>query len=297
MKKSLFSGKLIIIIFCIVAAFAGLFIFFKFQKKSVQPPVINSLPENKIETPEIKLLGLSFEGRKIEAYNFGKGENHLVFVGGIHGGYEWNTVLLAYKFIDYLNDNKKSLPENLKITVIPVLNPDGLFKIIGKEGRFDTADIPAGTNGEGRFNAKGVDLNRNFDCKWKSKGVWGQREVNCGNGPFSEPESMALKNFISENRPATVIFWHSKSNGIYASYCQDDVLEETIKIMNVYSKASGYPIYETFQAYEVTGDAADWLASIRIPAITVELKTHEKVEWDENLAGIKALLEYYENKK
>jgi hypothetical protein len=64
--------------------------------------------------------------------------------------------------------------------------------------------------------------------------------------------------------------------------------------MNAYAGATGYKAVDTFDAYEVTGDAEGWLASIGIPAITVELKTHEAVEWDRNLAGIKAMFAYYE---
>ena len=49
--------------------------------------------------------------------------------------------------------------------------------------------------------------------------------------------------------------------------------------------------------YTITGDAEGWLASIGIPAITVELSTHATIEWDKNLAGFKALLGYYGAKK
>jgi hypothetical protein len=298
MKKSLFSKQFIIVVFCIVALGAGLLVFFTLRKSDVIEPISINLPlEKKTQNPERKVLGLSVEGREIESYEFGNGKTQLIFVGGIHGGYEWNSVVLMYKLIDYLEENPESIPKTLNITVIPSLNPDGVFKTIGKEGRFDIADVPARSNGEGRFNANTVDLNRNFDCHWKSKGLWGTKEVNCGTGPFSEPESAALKKLILENNPSAVIFWHSKSNGVYASYCQDDILQETRDIMNAYSEASGYPPYDTFNQYEVTGDASDWLASIGIPAISVELKTHETVEWDQNLAGIQALFKYYESKK
>ena len=37
----------------------------------------------------------------------------------------------------------------------------------------------------------------------------------------------------------------------------------------------------------------NWLAKIKIPAISVLLTNHEDTEWDKNLAGIKALLQYY----
>jgi hypothetical protein len=63
--------------------------------------------------------------------------------------------------------------------------------------------------------------------------------------------------------------------------------------MSAYAKAAGYNAVKSFDAYPISGDAEGWLASIGVPAITVELKTHETVEWDKNLAGIKALLNYY----
>jgi len=48
-----------------------------------------------------------------------------------------------------------------------------------------------------------------------------------------------------------------------------------------------------FDAYPITGDAEGWLASIGVPAITVELSTHETLEWNKNLTGAKALFSYY----
>jgi len=63
--------------------------------------------------------------------------------------------------------------------------------------------------------------------------------------------------------------------------------------MDAYSHAAGYKAVRTFDAYEVTGDAEGWLASEHIPAITVELSTHETVEWEKNLSGIKALFVLY----
>jgi 3-deoxy-D-arabino-heptulosonate 7-phosphate (DAHP) synthase len=48
-----------------------------------------------------KVVGTSVEGRKIESYTYGNGDTHLLLVGGIHGGYEWNSVALAYQVMDY----------------------------------------------------------------------------------------------------------------------------------------------------------------------------------------------------
>src|SRR3989344_8603873 len=48
------------------------------------------------------VLGKSVEGRDIVAYHYGEGSSEGLFVGGIHGGYEWNTVLLANELMSYL---------------------------------------------------------------------------------------------------------------------------------------------------------------------------------------------------
>ena len=119
--------------------------------------------------------------------------------------------------------------------------------------------------------------------------MWQSKTVSAGTGAFSEPEAKAVQSFVLEHTPVAVVFLHSKANAVYASECEKGILPKTLDIMNAYSKASGYSAVQSFDSYEVTGDAEGWLASINIPAITVELKTHETVEWERNLAGIKAL--------
>jgi hypothetical protein len=217
-----------------------------------------------------------------------------MFVGGIHGGYEWNSTLLAYEAIDYFSANQNSIPTNLSVTIIPNANPDGLFTIVGKTGRFSTADVRESTVvGEGRFNANSVDLNRNFACKWQPESMWRGNTVSAGTSAFSEPEARAIRDFVQNYHPAAAIFWHSQANAVYASECEAGILPGTRTIMQAYATAAGYPAVDTFDAYAVTGDAEGWLASIGIPALTVELSTHETIEWERNLAGIKALLALY----
>lgn len=259
------------------------------------PPVVTEAEVKKEIKLTRKLLGTSVEGRKIEGYTYGDGSIHLLFIGGIHGGYEWNSVVLAYTLIDYLETHKETIPKNITIDIIPSLNPDGVFKVTGKEGRFSLEDVSTDKKilASGRFNANEVDLNRNFDCTWKPKSTWQSKIVSAGTAPFSEPEAKILKNFIQEESPTVVVFWHSQANGVYASQCGKGILPETLTVMNLYAKASGYPAVKSFDAYETTGAAEDWLASINIPAVTVELKTHTTIEWEQNLKGIEALINHY----
>jgi hypothetical protein len=243
------------------------------------------------------VIGKSVQGRDIDAYTYGTGPTRLLFVGGIHGGYEWNSVVLAYNFKDYLDSHPALVPKNISVTVIPSLNPDGMYKVTGKEGPVSVADIPKGIDtAQGRVNANGVDLNRNFACHWQSEAVWRSAPIGAGSAPFSEPESIALRDYIAAYKPAAAIFWHSQSGSVYSSECDDGVLPQTLNIMQAYANAAGYGKVESFDAYPVTGDAEGWLASIGIPAITVELTTHSDVEWSKNIAGIAALLDYYSRK-
>ena len=286
-KKQNKNLKIIIAISLIITG--GVFLFF-----SSSP---NKKTVDEINKPVFKktVIGSSIEGRNIEAYKFGNGKKNILFVGGIHGGYEWNSSLLSYQLIDYLKNNPEIIPKNLSINIIPSANPDGLAQIVKKEGPFSKNDVQESKiAGTGRFNSNNVDLNRNFNCKWKPKSTWRGNSVSAGTSAFSEPEAKAIRDFILKNNPSAVIFFHSQSNAVYASECENGILPDTIKIMNIYSKASGYPAIDSFDAYEITGDAEGWLASINIPAITVELKTHETIEWEQNLSGIKALFKYYE---
>jgi hypothetical protein len=291
-KRKTISPILVIGIIVII----GIITFFIFRNEPVE--VVENIVEEEV-LPQInnEVIGKSVEGREIESFTFGDGNTNLLFVGGIHGGYEWNSVILAYEFIDYLTNNPEIIPENLKISIIPVLNPDGLFDVIGLKGRFTIEDVPLVVEpfGLGRFNANDVDLNRNFDCKWQPTSSWRGNVVDAGTSAFSEPEALALKNYVEKINPSAAIFWHSQANTVYASECENGVIPETIDIMNLYSEAAGYNSVVSFDAYEVTGDAEGWLASIGIPAITVEMKTHETIEFQQNLAGFKSLLNYYKN--
>ena len=250
-----------------------------------------TVPEDKAMT----VVGTSVEGRKITAYHYGSGSKELLFVGGAHGGYEWNTVLVAYQLMDYLKANPSSIPSGVSVTVIPVLNPDGLTKVVGTKERFTAADVSTSQAQlvSGRYNANNVDLNRNFDCNWKEKGVWQNKEVSGGSAAFSEPEAKAFQSYINAHKPTAVVEWFSSAGGVFSSRCSDSVSAETSAITKVYADASGYPAFKDFDFYEVTGDMVNWLAKNDIPAISVLLTNHSDTEWTKNEAGIKALLAYY----
>ena len=46
-------------------------------------------------TPQPQIIGYSVAGRPLEVYQFGNGPIEKMIVAGIHGGYEYNTIILA----------------------------------------------------------------------------------------------------------------------------------------------------------------------------------------------------------
>lgn len=242
-----------------------------------------------------EVIGKSVDGRDITAYHYGAGDTEVLFIGGIHGGYSWNTVALAYQLMDYLAQNPNAVPSNERVTIIPDMNPDGLYKIAGTDGRVTQANITVSEADTvpGRFNADNVDLNRNFDCDWQATGVWQKQTVSGGTAAFSEPESQAIRDYVQALHPKAVVVWYSAAGGVYASNCHNGVLPETSKLTSIYSLASGYPASESFDFYSVTGDMVNWLAKESIPAISVLLTNHTDTEWNKNLAGVQAVLQHY----
>lgn len=217
---------------------------------------------------------------------------NLVLIGGIHGGYEWNTILLAYKMIDYFTENPDVTPENFSIYIIPSANPDGQVKITGHIGRFLAEEVDTNTR-QGRFNGANVDLNRNWDCNWSPTGTWLNQDILTGKEPFSEVESQILREFLVDKLPADlVVFWHSAAFAVYAAGC-DELYKPAVDFAKVYAESSGYMYHASFTGYTVTGDATDWLATVGIPAITVELTNHYDIDWERNLDAILHILEVY----
>lgn len=240
-------------------------------------PVVEETPA----TTTYAVIGQSVEGRDIEAYSFGTGDTHLLFVGGIHGGYEANTVRMAELAVDAFLQEEVVVPSGVTVHIIPNLNPDGY------------ALAPSASDAERRFNANMVDLNRNFDCRWAPESTWRGNVVSAGTGPFSEPEAAALRDYVASTSPVAAAFWHSTGNAVFTSECGAGVLPETETLMETYAAASGYGEGGLFDLYPITGDAEGWLATLGIPAVTVEFETREGTEWERNRAGIEAVMNQY----
>ncbi len=265
-------------------------------RSTLLTPPLRPIPQAVTPTPlapgTATVIGYSTSGLPIESYTFGAGPTRVAFIGGIHGGTEWNTILLAYTAIDYFTKHPRVIPSMLTLHIVPSANPDGQKLVTGSWGRFQASDVRAVA--AGRFNQNGVDLNRNWGCDWAAEARWGAMKTSGGTAPFSERETRVLRDFLVndwQGRGAVqgVVFWHSAVPGVFAGGCTGKYAAAE-RLAAAYAGAAVYPYGKSFTQYPITGDATNWLASQGIPAIIVELATQTSTEWPQNRAGMLAVL-------
>lgn len=221
-----------------------------------------------IYSQQIEIIGNSVKGNPIKVYKFGKGEDLIIIVAGIHGN-EKNTTNTAYSIINLLQKREISLSPNKMVWIIPLINPDGF-----KDNK--------------RTNANNVDLNRNFgSSKWRSKIAMINEILSGGEYPFSEPETACLKLFfesIEKNITPVVISLHSQGDAIIAG----DDSYKNIELTNIIKKDLKYKNSKV--NYYVSGDLTEWLSEkLNIAGVTIEFKTKDKEEVEEIIKLIEIL--------
>jgi hypothetical protein len=153
-------------------------------------------------------IGHSVDGRAIKGIRLGSWDaaHTALVVGCIHGNECAGKAVLR-------SLRKLAVPDDLKLWMIPELNPDG-------------------AEAKTRQNAHGVDLNRNFARKWKPIGApWDT--YYSGPKPFSEPESRAARRFIVNRRPDVTIWYHQAMALVYRSAGRRDIQARYAELVNL----------------------------------------------------------------
>jgi hypothetical protein len=220
-------------------------------------------------------MGRTVQNRPILAYRFGNGPVRRALIGGIHGGYELNTIRLMSETLAHLSVNPGVIPEGVTLFVVPAMNVDGAL---------------AGTDRiRGRLNSNRVDLNRNWDYNWNKQAFHGRWPVSGGEAPFSEPETRAVRDFISGQNIDAVIFYHSAYPAVFAGANRD--VSQAVSLAQAVAAATGYPYRPAgIPGQVMTGNAIDWLTGQGIHAIEIELTNHRDTDWLQNLRGLRAFL-------
>ncbi|MFQ5407473.1 MAG: M14 family metallopeptidase [Anaerolineales bacterium] len=221
------------------------------------------------------VYGHSIEGRLLVVERYGapssKAPAGLVIVGALHGN-EANTAHFVQDLTAAANQGLMDVPESVSLYLIANANPDGLAHAR-------------------RNNATGVDLNRNWQTFDWQQDTWSSSGFLPGAGgdaAFSEPETRALRDWILATRAEhasslQVIFVHAAFPiaGLILPghhWVAGQVLADRSarQLGQQLAGATGFQYANQWPgSYPVTGDATTWAVAHGIPAITVELPTHE----------------------
>lgn len=218
-----------------------------------------------------------------------------------HHAREWPATQMAMRLIKYLVENfgKESRVSKLLLTteiwIVPVANPDGYEYTFTNERlwRKNLRDIDA----NGMISASdGVDLNRNFDSHWGLDDE-GSAPVTSddnyrGTAPHSEPETLAVAEFVQAHDFKFAVSYHTFSNLIlyawnwqFATPGLDDpiFLAQSGTDENPAIRDSildrGYDPGVGADLYTTNGDFTDWCyEKAGVPSYVVELTFGEDAE-------------------
>lgn len=238
-------------------------------------------------------IGRSYEKREIQgvrisAVNASPQLPASLFVGGHHArehvAVEIPLRLAEYLIQEYKNKNPRivALLNSSEVFIIPLLNPDG--------AEFDVATgVYQGWRKNRRENKNktyGVDLNRNYDSGWGTTGISlsAGNDTYPGTKAFSEPESLAFKNFIESHTNITsLISYHTYGKLVLWpwGYSDDEIPDKTdLAAFELIGKKMAqwnkYQPMKSGELYLASGDACDWAyAEHGIFAFTFELDPGE----------------------
>lgn len=253
---------------------------------------LRDLTSKNADIASLSSIGKTIEGRDIwaihinttpDAHRTGTSNKPGVIYMGNHHAREHVSAEVPLMFAQHLLTNRRDpklepLLDARDIWIIPMVNPDGVEFDISttkyKWWRKNRRD-----NGDGTF---GVDLNRNYGYRWGTGGsdTDTNSEVYMGKAPFSEPESQAIRDFVSSKVNTKVLLsfhtfselilypWGSTHDPI-GNNRDRQVFEKMARTMAQWNK---YTPQQSSDLYIASGDTTDWAYGERgIFAFTFEL--------------------------
>nr|WP_321266582.1 M14 family metallopeptidase [uncultured Sulfurimonas sp.] len=196
------------------------------QQYSSYDECVNFFKQAQLTNPDlfkVESIGKTWEDRDIIAVSITKNINNhlkkpaLFFTGTIHAR-EWIGIELSLSFAKYILDHIDYDPQlndildRSTLYMVPCANPDGFeysrnhFSFWRKNRR---------KNPDGSF---GVDLNRNFSIGFTPNNTT-TSNVYSGPNAFSEPETVALRDFVLSHENITIALdYHSQGNVFFPAH-------------------------------------------------------------------------------
>lgn len=242
-------------------------------------------------------IGRSAAGRRIEAIRIGAGPLR-VGINAAHHANEWITTPLVLLFLERFAKrfaengaiggvSARALYEAATLTLVPLVNPDGVDLVTGailegdsfyESAKALSAFYPGIPFPNGwKANIFGVDLNLGYPAGWENARAIkfaqgfvrpGPRDY-VGTRPLEAPEDRAMYELTVKERFDRAIAYHTQGGEIYFEY-RSYAPQGSLPLAKRFSEASGYsvanvPYGSGFAGYK------DWaIDALNMNAFTVE---------------------------
>lgn len=249
---------------------------------------------NKYRFISVGYIGKSIYNKNIPVIRLGEGSKKVIYIGAHHGS-EWITSGLLLRFINEYCEayerggavNKtriEDLYKNYEISVIPMLNPDGVeisVKGVSKDNvmyqRLLSMNNYSDDFSHWQANGRGVDLNHNYNSGFSEyKKIENDLLINCGapskysgEYPESELETGYLCSYVRFNDFSGALTLHSQGEEIYYTSCGESK-SEFEKIAKYLSQISDYKLNKPSGSASY-GGFTDWfIKEFDKPSFTIE---------------------------
>ncbi len=246
---------------------------------------------------ERETIGYSVLGRPIICLKLGMGSKKVFYNGSFHAN-EWITSIVLLRFIEEVSESLfkrqrfygidlERLFRKVTLYIVPMVNPDGVDIVnqaIKNEAvlrgveqiadRYPAIPYPDGW----KANIRGVDLNLQFPAEWKQA-----REIKfeqgfttfaprdfVGEGPLTEPESLAVYDFTLKYQFDLILAYHSQGEVIYWKFL-DYEPPRSKEIALYFGQVSGYAVELTPEASGYAGYKDWFIQNYNRPGYTIEV--------------------------
>ena len=245
----------------------------------------------------IGAIGTSVLGNPIPYLKIGSGTKKVFYNAAFHAN-EWITTPVLLKFVEELSEayamgqrlgtvDVNWLLKSVQLYVVPMVNPDGVDLVNGviwepgvlrKTEKIAAGypDIPYPSGW--KANIRGVDLNLQFPAEWQMArkikfaqgfATFAPRDF-VGEGPLTEPESLAVYNFTLQNDFALILAYHSQGEVIYWKFL-DYEPPRSREIALYFGEVSGYQVEETPVTSGYAGYKDWFIQYYNRPGYTIEV--------------------------
>mgnify|MGYP001216219173 CR=1 FL=1 len=237
---------------------------------------------------KVNIIGESVLGKPIYELEIGRGTRNIHLNAAFHAN-EWittpvlmkllNTFILALTNENMLNGiNVLSLYHKNKLSIVPMVNPDGVDLVLNGPSAEKKEEILALNNGSHDFsgwkaNIRGVDLNNQFPANWEIEKKRKEPKSPAprdypGEIPLSEPEAVAMARLVKTKQFSHVLAFHTQGREFYWGYEGVEPVESE-RLAREYERVSGYKSVRYIDSH---AGFRDWFVHVyQKPGFTFEL--------------------------